>query len=123
MKAIIVIILCCLLVKEGFLLLDDFQFILNTLGEEDVYINQSENPTRVIVTNTNQNDVRKITGLEELNAGDEIHYNDANWLIITTSNKRYDKFLGLMRQCNLNPFYFKVGKNTHTVNSIYEKNI
>ena len=88
------------------MLLDDFQFILNTLGEEDVYINQSENPTRVIVTNTNQNDVRKITGLEELNAGDEIHYNDANWLIITTSNKRYDKFLGLMRQCNLNPFYW-----------------
>lgn len=103
-------------------MLDDFQYMLNTFGE-DVYINENEIATRVMVTNTNQNDVRKITGIEQISAGDEVNYDDANWLIITTSNKRYEKYLGLMRKCNLNPFYFKVGEDTYTVNGVYEKNI
>ncbi len=122
MKAIIQIISCCLVVREEILLLDDFQYMLSAFGE-DVYINQNETATRIMVTNTNQNDVRKITGIEELNAGDEVNYKDSNWLIVTIANKRYDKYLGLMRKCNLNPFYFKVGQDTYNVNGLYEKNI
>lgn len=76
----------------------DFAFLLDQIGS-DVTIN--DNPTRVLITNTNleQNyDDKKISSLSPFNRGDIIVYNGKKYLIISEVNeKRYNKYKGIMR--------------------------
>ncbi|KQL53108.1 hypothetical protein AN964_06010 [Heyndrickxia shackletonii] len=84
-----------------FNLVDDFQYILDSLGI-DVQINAVS--TKAVITNTPVNanyDDKKINTLDVIKRGDKVTYEDGVYLIISEINgDRYGKYKGLMRRTN-----------------------
>ncbi|MGG4038558.1 hypothetical protein [Heyndrickxia ginsengihumi] len=84
-----------------FNLVEDFQYILDSLGV-DVLINSVS--TKAVVTNTPVNanyDDKKINTLEVIKRGDKVTYKNGVYLIISEINAdRYGKYKGLMRKTN-----------------------
>ncbi|AKG35249.1 Ig-like domain-containing protein [Paenibacillus durus] len=79
---------------------NDYEFLLNHVGT-DVYVNESAQPVKALITNTNleQNyDDKKISSLSPLNRGDIVLFGDKKYMIISEINgQRYNKFKGIMR--------------------------
>ena len=82
----------------------DFLFILDSIGE-DVKINNIEIQAVITNANTPKNtdyDEKFISTITEIERGNLIDYNDANWLVINQiADSRYNsKYKGLMRKCD-----------------------
>ncbi|MFD2370636.1 Ig-like domain-containing protein [Brevibacillus sp. GCM10020057] len=86
--------------------LDDFQYILDSFGQ---WITVNNQPVQAVITNTPINqtsaaidfDDKKIATLTPIKCGDNVHYNDEDWLIISEINgQRYGKYKGIMRVCD-----------------------
>ncbi|KQL54054.1 hypothetical protein AN964_11460 [Heyndrickxia shackletonii] len=84
-----------------FNLVDDFQYILDSLGV-DVQINAVS--TKAVITNTPVNanyDDKKINTLDVIKRGDKVNYGDGVFLIISEVNgNRYGKYKALLRRTN-----------------------
>ncbi|MGG0887297.1 MULTISPECIES: Ig-like domain-containing protein [Brevibacillus] len=80
---------------------DDFQYILDTLGQ-DVLINNRS--VRAVISNTTLStdvDDKKISTLTPIQRGYLVHYNDEDWLIISEVNgQRSGRYRAFMRVCD-----------------------
>ncbi|QOS80158.1 hypothetical protein JNUCC31_04245 [Paenibacillus sp. JNUCC31] len=89
----------------------DFEFIQSQIGT-DVYINESVEPTRVVITNTNLEQIyddKKISSLSHIHCGDIIVHEGNKYILITEiSTERYNKYKGIMRRL---PFTIIFNKN------------
>ena len=87
--------------------LDDFVYLLNTIGEE-VKINDNKDKKQVLITNTGSNFNEKyITTLTPIQTGNLIDYNNKKWLITSElAGKRYHKYKGVMQHLNNTVFVY-----------------
>lgn len=80
---------------------DDFQYILDTIGQ-DVQINNQS--VKVVISNTTLStdvDDKKISTLTPIERGDIVHYNNEDWLIISEVNgQRNGRYRAFMRVCD-----------------------
>ncbi|GED25176.1 hypothetical protein BAG01nite_12780 [Brevibacillus agri] len=80
---------------------DDFQYILDTIGQNVQINNQS---VKVVISNTTLStdvDDKKISTLTPIERGDIVHYNNEDWLIISEVNgQRNGRYRAFMRVCD-----------------------
>ncbi|WP_281868039.1 Ig-like domain-containing protein [Brevibacillus parabrevis] len=80
---------------------DDFQYMLDSLGQNVLLNNQS---VKVVITNSTLStdvDDKKISTLTAISRGDIVHFNNDDWIILSEVNgQRSGRYRAYMRVCD-----------------------